>query len=56
MNIREWGNPIFGLPGDLQGFVRIELVRHHSYGNSKVCDDVTFLVKSRTAKKWGMTY
>ena len=37
MNIRERGNPIFGLPGDLQGFVRIELVRHHSYGNSKVC-------------------
>ena len=35
----------FGLPGDLQGFVRIELVRHHSYGNSKVCDDVTFFVR-----------
>ena len=36
MNIREWGNPIFGLPGDLQGFVRIELVSHHSYGKKKL--------------------
>ena len=39
------GQSQYGLPGDLQGFVRIELVRHHSYGNSKVCDDVTFLVR-----------
>ena len=42
INIREGGNPSLGCRVYLQGFVRIELVRHHSYGNSKVCDDVTF--------------
>ena len=39
------GRSQFGLPGDWQGFVRIELVRHRNYGNSKLCDDVTILVR-----------